>query len=129
MNARRKQKLDIEAAAWTPQELLDLLYAWDDLSVYRRHLEDAKARGHAAAVEAAERGIAEIGELTALEALKGAWRLARVVSDWRDRLVAEARAAGASWAQIGWALGLTRQAAWAMYHAEGDADSDDQPAP
>jgi len=33
----------------------------------------------------------------------------------RDRLVADARQAGASWAKIGAALGMSRQAAWEYF--------------
>jgi hypothetical protein len=113
--------MDLAAAAWTPQELLDLLMEWEDLKVHARDLAAAREDGNAVAAGYAERGIAEIGELTAVDALRAGERLARVVADWRDRLVSEARAAGASWSVVGDALGLTRQAAWAAYHGAGEA--------
>jgi hypothetical protein len=60
--------------------------------------------------------------LEALGASNGFWeQWAR----WQGTLVAEALTAGATWEQIGEAMGTSRQAAWARFRtlAEGDAAS------
>jgi hypothetical protein len=54
-------------------------------------------------------------------ALEASRALHREVAAWQSALVAEALAAGATWEEIGAALGITRQAAWARFRrvAEG----------
>jgi hypothetical protein len=47
------------------------------------------------------------------------------LAEARRRLVAEARAVGASWGQIGRALGISRQAAWERY---SDREGTSEPA-
>ena len=115
-----RKRMDLAAAAWTPQELLDLLDAWDDLRVFEQTLAEARTEGNEIAARYAEEGIAEAGEVTAFDALRASERLAQAMAARQPELVADARRAGASWADIGAALGLTRQAAWAAYHSEDD---------
>jgi hypothetical protein len=65
-------------------------------------------------------------EATALGALTASRVLHRAIAEWQSGLVKESVAAGASWEEIGEALGSTRQAAWARFRhlMEG---SDDMP--
>ena len=51
----------------------------------------------------------------ALDALRSSRRLYGELSGWQGRLVVEGLRAGATWEQIGAALGTTRQAAWARF--------------
>jgi hypothetical protein len=121
--------MDLAAAAWTPQELLDLLYAWDDRKVFEETLAEARAEGNAIAADYAEQGLAEVGDVTALDALRVTERLAQTMAARQPGLVADARAAGASWAEVGAALGLTRQAAWSAYRTESEPEPDLQSGP
>jgi hypothetical protein len=50
-----------------------------------------------------------------LLALAGNARMVRLCYEYRPTLVRLARSAGASWADIGEALGMTRQGAWSEY--------------
>jgi hypothetical protein len=51
----------------------------------------------------------------ALDALRASRGLFAQLSNWQGRLVAEGLQAGATWEQVGSALGTTRQAAWARF--------------
>jgi len=51
----------------------------------------------------------------ALDALRASRGLFAQLSTWQGRLVAEGLQAGATWEQVGSALGTTRQAAWARF--------------
>lgn len=50
-----------------------------------------------------------------LDALQQLARSETEIDRLRDRLVADARRAGASWTEIGKALGVSRQAAWEFF--------------
>jgi hypothetical protein len=56
----------------------------------------------------------------ALDALRSSRRLYGELSGWQGRLVVEGLRAGATWEQIGAALGTTRQAAWARFRHVGE---------
>jgi hypothetical protein len=51
----------------------------------------------------------------ALDALRASRGLFAPLTNWQGQLVAEALQEGATWEQIGSALGTTRQAAWARF--------------
>lgn len=57
----------------------------------------------------------------ALDALGASRRLFGELPGWQGRLVVEALRAGATWEQIGAALGTTRQAAWARFRDLAEA--------
>jgi hypothetical protein len=66
----------------------------------------------------------------ALDALRSSRRLYGELSGWQGRLVVEGLRAGATWEQIGAALGTTRQAAWARFrHVVEQADGRRGPMP
>ncbi len=52
-----------------------------------------------------------------LSALASSRKLFKDISAWQSRLVADAVSAGASWEDVGEALGTTRQAAWARFRS------------
>jgi hypothetical protein len=56
----------------------------------------------------------------AIGALGASRALFKEISDWQSQLVAEAITRGASWEEIGTALGTTRQAAWARFRNVSD---------
>ena len=56
-----------------------------------------------------------------LAELQGLSFMAQIVEKAKDEVVAECRRRGRSWAQIGDALGVTRQSAWTKYGV-GEAD-------
>ena len=60
-----------------------------------------------------------------LSALGASPTLAREVDRWRGTLVAEAVRSGATWEQIGEALGTSRQAAWARFRHVGEQEGRD----
>jgi hypothetical protein len=62
-----------------------------------------------------------------LSALGSSRQLFREISTWQTELVADAVGAGASWEDVGAALGTTRQAAWARFRSV--AESEQMPDP
>jgi len=58
---------------------------------------------------------------SALEALVASHSLHQAIAGWQTTLVQQAAASGASWEEIGAALGTTKQGAWARFRtAVGD---------
>ena len=53
-----------------------------------------------------------------LDALGASHTIHRALAHWQTDLVREALAGGASWEEIGAALGTTRQAAWARFRVQ-----------
>jgi hypothetical protein len=58
-----------------------------------------------------------------LEILRASQDVVEVIERERERLVQEARALGASWEDIGRALGITKQSAWKQYRSAREASS------
>ncbi len=50
-----------------------------------------------------------------MEALKASRYLRAELAAWEGALADEARASGATWEDIGRALGISRQSAWQLY--------------
>jgi hypothetical protein len=88
-------------------------------------LRDALAPGPAVDGGAPDAGGATLTRQEALELLALGEVIARKAGYGRQLAVRSARAAGASWAQIGAALGTTKQSAWEAHarwlDAQGDA--------
>lgn len=57
------------------------------------------------------------GHSQAISALGSTRHLFGAVTEWQSKLVAEAIQSGASWEDVGAALGTTRQAAWARFRS------------
>ena len=98
-----------------PADLPGLLAVWVDSSS-RQAWQLAKARAEAAgdvtAVRAAERALARLPEVTPLDALRANAELVSRLTAERWVAMQAARGQGASWEQIGQALGVSRQSAW-----------------
>ena len=64
----------------------------------------------------------ELGSSDPLDQLRGLRAANRQLAVWQRQTITRAREQGASWTQIGDALGVTKQAAWAPYNQDvGDA--------
>jgi hypothetical protein len=61
-----------------------------------------------------------------LSALGSSRQLFKEISTWQSELVADAVGAGASWEDVGAALGTTRQAAWARFRSVAESDRQGQ---
>lgn len=72
----------------------------------------------------AERGDGQVRLEVELESedplgqLRGLRAATRQLDVWQREIIARARQHGASWSDIGEAIGVTKQAAWAMYNAD-----------
>ena len=64
----------------------------------------------------------ELGSSDPLDQLRGLRAADRQLDLWQRQTITRAREQGSSWAQIGDALGVTKQAAWALYN-EGVRDA------
>ena len=60
----------------------------------------------------------ELGSSEPLGQLRGLRAADRQLDVWQRQTVSRAREQGASWAEIGEALGVTKQAAWALYNKD-----------
>lgn len=60
----------------------------------------------------------ELGSPDPLGQLRGLRAADRQLDVWQRETIARAREQGASWADIGEALGVTKQAAWALYNED-----------
>jgi hypothetical protein len=66
----------------------------------------------------------ELGSSEPLDQLRGLRAADRQLDVWQRQTIARAREQGASWAEIGAALGVTKQAAWALYNQDVRATLD-----
>lgn len=60
----------------------------------------------------------ELGSSDPLDQLRGLSAADRQLDVWQRQTITRARERGASWTQIGEALGVTKQAAWALYNKD-----------
>ena len=54
----------------------------------------------------------------ALDRLRAVHEASDILDSWQREIISEAREAGASWTEIGEAMGVTKQAAWSAYNAD-----------
>lgn len=80
----------------------------------RRWLHRRLSQADEGSTKAAE--LAELAEVSALQALRATKQLLDGLLDQRRRLMIDARDEGASWADIGATLDVSRQAAHELYH-------------
>jgi hypothetical protein len=60
----------------------------------------------------------DLGSSDPLDQLRGLRAADHQVDVWQRQTITRARAQGASWTRIGDALGVTKQAAWALYNED-----------
>ena len=58
----------------------------------------------------------ELGSSDPIDQLRGLRAADRQLDVWQRQTITRAREQGSSWSQIGDALGVTKQAAWALYN-------------
>jgi hypothetical protein len=84
--------------------------------MWRRVLEKAaREPGLSDFVAVAEGALAELPEVSAVQALEADRKLVELLIGRRWMAMQDAREADATWADIGEALGMSRQAAWDWY--------------
>lgn len=91
-----------------------VLETYRERKLLRFRLDRAAEDSEKAAELTAE--LAELAEVSALHALRATKRLLDDLLTRRQRLMIDARDEGASWADIGAALDVSRQAAHELYH-------------
>ncbi|GAB3570395.1 hypothetical protein GCM10027405_34930 [Arthrobacter alkaliphilus] len=92
----------------------ELLTVWEDFNRGETWRE-ASAIGGDEAREAAAHFLAGVREVAALQALRANAKAVELLTARRWYVMKSAREAGATWAQIGEALGITKQAAYDFY--------------
>lgn len=96
-------------------DVRDLIGVWDDFNSGETWREvAAKNQGNEHAATAA-RLLAQLPEVTALDALRANARAVALLTARRWYVMKAAREGGATWSQIGEALGMTKQAAHDFY--------------
>lgn len=103
-----------------------LLKVWEDFNRGETGRE-VSATGSDQAREAAAHFLAEVSEVAALEALRANARAVELLTSRRWYVMKSAREAGATWAQIGEALGITKQAAHDFYRRKLEEQEKYQP--
>jgi hypothetical protein len=104
----------------------ELLKVWEDFNNGETWRE-ASATGSDAARAAAAQFLAEVREVAALEALRANARAVELLTSKRWYVIRSAREAGATWVQIGDALGITKQAAHDFYRRKLEEQEKDLP--
>ncbi|MEW1857473.1 hypothetical protein AB0268_12575 [Pseudarthrobacter oxydans] len=92
----------------------ELLRVWEDFNRGETWRE-VSATGSDQARVAAAQFLTEVREVAALEALRANAKAVELLTARRWYVIKSAREAGATWAQIGEALGITKQAAHDFY--------------
>ena len=92
----------------------ELLRVWEDFNRGETWREVSFSGSDEARVAAAQ-FLAEVREVAALEALRANAKAVQLLTARRWYVIKSTREAGATWAQIGEALGITKQAAHDFY--------------
>lgn len=95
-------------------DIHELLKVWEDFNSGETWRE-VSATGSDHAREAAAQFLAGVREVAALEALRANAKAVELLTGRRWYVMKSAREGGATWAQIGEALGITKQAAHDFY--------------
>jgi hypothetical protein len=93
----------------------ELLRVWEDFNRGETWREVSATGSSGQARAAAARFLAEVREVAALEALRANAKAVELLTGRRWYVIKSAREAGATWTQIGEALGITKQAAHDFY--------------
>ena len=97
----------------TMNELLDVLRLSDQRELYRRGIEQGDASGRP--VELLVSALAKLPGVTGLDALQASQRVVELLTGARWHMMRQARQEGASWTDVGQALGMSKQAAYDFY--------------
>jgi hypothetical protein len=106
-------KLSETTKSGTLDELLHVLRLSDQRELYQRGIEQGEATGRP--VEMLVRALAELPGVTGLDALRTSRRVVELLTGARWHMMRQAREEGASWTEVGQALGMSKQAAHDFY--------------
>ena len=104
----------------------ELLKVWEDFNRGEASLGNSST-GSDRAREAAAHFLSEVSEVAALEALRANARAVELLTARRWYVMKSAREGGATWEQIGEALGITKQAAHDFYQRKIEEQEKDSP--
>ncbi|GAB5078417.1 hypothetical protein [Arthrobacter sp. AD-310] len=104
----------------------ELLKVWEDFNSGETWRE-VSATGSDQAREAAALFLSGVREVAALEALRANAKAVELLTAGRWYVIKSAREAGATWTQIGEALGITKQAAHGFYRRKIEEQEKDLP--
>lgn len=109
--------MDVEKALeeGNERELMQVWHLQAERSMWQTAIDRSRETGKADQVAAGEQALAELPEVTALQVLQANRRLVELLTGRRWIVMQRAREEGASWEQIGEALGMSRQGAWEWY--------------
>jgi hypothetical protein len=106
-------------------ELLRVLRISDQRELYEQGIEQGRAAGRP--VEVLVDAITKLPGIAGLDALRASRRVVDLLTAARWHMMRQAREEGASWNDIGQALGMTRQAAHDFYRRKIDQWEQDTP--
>jgi|tagenome__1003787_1003787.scaffolds.fasta_scaffold20287380_2 hypothetical protein len=101
------------AESGTMDELLRVLRISDQRELYQHGIDQGRASGRP--VDQLTGALAKLPGVTGLDALRASRRVVELLTGARWHMMRQAREEGASWNDIGQALGMTRQAAHDFY--------------
>jgi hypothetical protein len=109
----------------TMDELLQVLRISDQRELYQHGIEQGRASGQP--VELLVDALAKLPGVAGLDALRASRRVVELLTGARWHMMRQAREEGASWSDIGQALGMTRQAAHDFYRRRIEQQEQDAP--
>ena len=110
-------EIDVDEALQGGSER-QLFLVWDipsERRMWQGAREHARQGGNAEHEQAAENALGELPDVSALQALSANKRLVELLTGRRWFVMQQAREEGASWSEIGEALGMSKQAAHDWY--------------
>jgi hypothetical protein len=111
------------AESVTLNELLRVLRISDQREQYRHGIEQSRLSGRPVKLLVA--ALAKLPGVTGLDALRASRRVVELLTGARWHMMRQAREEGASWSDIGNALGMSRQAAHDFYRRKIEQEQDD----
>jgi hypothetical protein len=109
----------------TMDELLQVLRISDQRELYQHGIEQGRASGQP--VELLVDALTKLPGVAGLDALRASRRVVELLTGARWHMMRQAREEGASWSDIGQALGMTRQAAHDFYRRRIEQQEQDAP--
>jgi hypothetical protein len=113
------------AESGTIDELLRVLRISDQRELYQHGIDQGRASGQP--VELLVGAMTKLPGVAGLDALRASRRVVELLTSARWHMMRQAREEGASWSDIGRALGMTRQAAHDFYRRKIEQQEQDTP--
>lgn len=106
-------------------ELIRVLRVSDQRELYQHGIEQGRASGRP--VDVLVNALTKLPGVAGLDALRASRRVVELLTGARWHMMRQAREEGASWSDIGQALGMTRQAAHDFYRRRIEQQEHDSP--